>query len=128
VVADELAKIASGQARVPPNVFSKDIYKPSIVIKEAPEPAPDTSTPPAGEPKAMQINRVQVGATPTLDWWTPYMEYLLRGELPLGKAEDKRLARWAKTFILLEEEKELYRRNPSRILQRCIPSARDKNC
>jgi hypothetical protein len=56
------------------------------------------------------------------------MEYLLRGELPLGKAEDKRLARWAKTFILLEEEKELYRRNPSRILQRCIPSARDKNC
>lgn len=52
-VANELAKIASGRITVPPNVFSKDVYKPSVVIKEALEPAPDTIVPPAGEPEAM---------------------------------------------------------------------------
>jgi ribonuclease HI len=36
--ADELAKIASGRTTVPPNVFSKDIYQPSIKINDAPEP------------------------------------------------------------------------------------------
>jgi hypothetical protein len=56
-VADELAKIASGRTTVPPNVFSRDIHKPSVVIKEALEPTPDTSTPPTGEPKAMHIDR-----------------------------------------------------------------------
>jgi ribonuclease HI len=36
--ADELAKIASGQMTVPPNVFSKDIYQPSIKLDDALEP------------------------------------------------------------------------------------------
>jgi ribonuclease HI len=36
--ADELAKIASGQMTVPPNVFSKDIYQPSVKLDDAPEP------------------------------------------------------------------------------------------
>jgi ribonuclease HI len=34
-VADELEKIASGQTTVPPNIFSRDIYKSSVVLKEA---------------------------------------------------------------------------------------------
>jgi ribonuclease HI len=34
-VVDELAKIASGQTTFPPNVFSRDVYKPSVVIKGA---------------------------------------------------------------------------------------------
>jgi hypothetical protein len=36
--ADELAKIASGRTIVPPNVFSRDIYQPSIKLNDAPEP------------------------------------------------------------------------------------------
>jgi hypothetical protein len=48
---------------------------------------------------------------------------LLRGELPLDKAEARRLARRAKSFVLLGDEKELYHRNPSGILQRCISVA-----
>jgi ribonuclease HI/transposase InsO family protein len=36
--ADELAKIASGWTMVPPNVFSRDIYQPSIKLDDAPEP------------------------------------------------------------------------------------------
>jgi hypothetical protein len=56
-------------------------------------------------------------------WWTPYLQYLLRGELPLDKAEARRLARRAKSFVLLGDEKELYHRSPSGILQRCISVA-----
>jgi transposase InsO family protein len=51
------------------------------------------------------------------------MEYLLWGELPLDKAEARRLARRAKSFVLLGDEKELYHRSPSGILQRCISVA-----
>jgi ribonuclease HI len=36
--ADELAKIASGRTTIPPNVFSKDIYQPSVKLNDAPEP------------------------------------------------------------------------------------------
>ena len=56
-VAHELAKIASRRTTVPPNVFSRDVYKPSVVIKEASEPPLDTCTLPASEPEAMQIDR-----------------------------------------------------------------------
>jgi hypothetical protein len=36
--ADELAKIASGRTTVPPDVFSRDIYQPSVKLDDAPEP------------------------------------------------------------------------------------------
>jgi hypothetical protein len=39
-VADELAKIASRRTTVPQNIFARDIYKPSVVPKEVPEPTP----------------------------------------------------------------------------------------
>jgi ribonuclease HI len=35
---DELAKIASGRTTVPPDVFSRDIYQPSVNLDDAPEP------------------------------------------------------------------------------------------
>jgi hypothetical protein len=35
---DELAKIASGRTTVPPDVFSRDIYQPSVKLDDAPEP------------------------------------------------------------------------------------------
>jgi ribonuclease HI len=36
--ADELAKIASGRTTVPPNVFSRDIYQPSVKLDDTPNP------------------------------------------------------------------------------------------
>jgi ribonuclease HI len=36
--ADELAKIASAQTTVPPNVFSRDLHQPSVKTNNAPEP------------------------------------------------------------------------------------------
>jgi ribonuclease HI len=124
--ADELAKIASGRTTAPLNVFSRDIYKPSVKLNDAPEPE-ETSVqlevPSAAEGEALRVEIEQIGVTPNLNWQTPYREYLLRGELPLDEAEARRLARRAKSFVLLGDEKELYHRSPSGILQRCISVA-----
>ena len=60
----------------------------------------------------MRIEGVQNGVAPNRNWQTPYLEYLLRGELPLNKAEARRLARRAKSFVLLGDEKELYHAAP----------------
>jgi ribonuclease HI len=43
--ADELAKIASGRTTVPPNVFSRDIYQPSVKLDDAPEPDETSAQP-----------------------------------------------------------------------------------
>jgi ribonuclease HI len=124
--ADELAKIASGRTTVPPNFFSRDIYQPSVKLDDAPEPD-ETSTQPevpsADEGEALHIEGERNGIAPNRNWQTPYLHYLLRGELPLDKAEARRLAQRAKSFVLLGDEKELYHRSPSGILQRCISVA-----
>jgi hypothetical protein len=121
--ADELAKIALGRMTVPPNVFCRDIHQPSVKLDDAPEPD-ETSTQPkvpsAAEGEALRVEVERNGVTPNPNWQTPYLEYLLRGELPLDKVEARRLARRAKSFVLLGDEKELYHRSPSGILQRYI--------
>jgi hypothetical protein len=55
--------------------------------KEASELAPHEEAPPAGRPEAMQIDGDENRAALASDWRAPYLEYLLRGELPLGKTE-----------------------------------------
>jgi ribonuclease HI len=90
---DELAKIASGRTTVPPNVFSRDIYQPSIKLNYALEPEETSAqpeVPSAAEGEALCVEIEQNGVMP--NWQTPYLEYLLRGELPLDKAEARRLA------------------------------------
>jgi hypothetical protein len=131
--ADELAKIASGRTTVPPDVFSRDLHQPSVKIDDTPEPkeasaqpevpSPEPEVPSAIEEEALPVEGEQNGVTPDTNWQTPYLEYLLRGELPLDKAKARRLARRAKSFVLLGDEKELYHRSPSGILQRCISIA-----
>ena len=62
--ADELAKMASARAPVPPNIFAKDLHKPSVdyalAAQEGPpvEPttgpeAPSVTETPSVEPKVM---------------------------------------------------------------------------
>jgi ribonuclease HI len=124
--ADELAKIASGWTMVPPNVFSRDIHQPSVKIDDTPEPeeaSAQPEVPSAAEGEALRVEGEWNGVTPNPNWQAPYLEYLLHGELPLDKAEARRLARRAKSFVLLGDEKELYHCSPSGILQRCISVA-----
>jgi hypothetical protein len=95
--ADELAKIASGRTTVPPDVFSRDIHQSSVKINDTPEP----EVPSAAEGEALRVEGERNGVTPNPNWQTPYLEYLLRGQLPLDKAEARRLAQRAKSFVLL---------------------------
>jgi ribonuclease HI len=130
---DELAKIASGRTTVPPDVFSRDLHQPSVKIDDTPEPeeasaqpeevSAEPEVPSAIEEEALPVEGGQNGVALDPNLRTPYMEYLLRGELPLDKAKARRLARRAKSFVLLGDEKELYHRSPSGILQRCISIA-----
>jgi hypothetical protein len=78
--ADELAKIASGQTTVPPNVFSRDIYQPSIKIDDTPEPEETSAqpeVPSAAEGEALRVEGEQNRVAPNQHWQTPYLEYLL---------------------------------------------------
>jgi ribonuclease HI len=107
-IADELAKIASGWTTVPPNVFSRDMYQPSVKLDDAPKPEETLAqpeVPSVAEGEALHVEGEQNGVTPNLNWQTPYLEYLLWGELPLDKAEARRLARRAKSFVLLVMKK-----------------------
>jgi ribonuclease HI len=131
--ADELAMIASGRTTVPPDVFSRDIHQPSIKTNDMHEPkeasaqpeeaSAQPKAPSAAEGEALRVEGEQNGVTPNRNWQTPYLQYLHRGELPLDKAEARRLARRAKSFVLLGDEKELYHHSPSGILQRCLSIA-----
>jgi hypothetical protein len=88
---------------------------------EAPSAQPEVPSAPEGE--ALRIEEERRGVTPKQNWQTPYLQYLHRGELPLDQAEARRLARRAKSFVLLGDGKELYHCSPSGILQRCISIA-----
>jgi hypothetical protein len=145
--ADELAKIASGRTTVPPDVFSRDLHQPSVKIDDTSEPKAPSAQPevpsaqfeapsarpeaPSVQPKvpsapegeALRVEEERSGVAPNQNWQTPYLQYLHRGELPLDRAEARRLARRAKSFVLLGDGKELYHRSPSGILQRCISIA-----
>jgi ribonuclease HI len=143
--AGELAKIASGRTTVPPDVFSRDLHQPSIKTDDEPEKASAQPEAPSAQPKvpsaqpeapsarpeapsapegeALCVEEERSGFTHNRNWQTPYLQYLHRGELPLDRAEARRLARRAKSFILLGDGKELYHRSPSGILQRCISIA-----
>jgi ribonuclease HI len=124
--ADELAKIASGRTTVPLDVFSRDIHQPSVKIDDTPEPeeaSAQPEVPSATEGEALRVEGERNGVAPNQNWQTPYLQYLHRGELPLDKAEARWLARRAKSFVLLGDEKGVYHRSPSGILQRCISVA-----
>jgi hypothetical protein len=136
--ADELAKIASGRTTVPPDVFSRDLHQPSVKLDDTPEPEVPTAqsevpsarpeapsarpeatsvqpeVPSAPEGEALRVEEERSGATPDRNWQTPYLQYLHQGELPLDRAEARRVARRAKSFVLLGDEKELYHRSPLR--------------
>jgi ribonuclease HI len=71
--ADELAKIASGRTTVPPDVFSRDIYQPSVKLDDAPEPEETSAqpeVPSATEGEALRVEGEQNEVAPNQDWQT----------------------------------------------------------
>jgi hypothetical protein len=140
--ADELAKIASGRITVPPNVFARDVARPSVnldpipSIQEEPSGAPSNST--GAEPmdedpsneafvlsllegySADEAEAMDTKPIPSAeDWRDKYIAWMDRGELPSDRSEARRIARMDKSFTLVEGE--LHKRAASGILQRCVP-------
>ena len=114
-------------------VFASDQHKPSVRY-EGSDPADDGPSDPApkvDQPTALpdlEVMELEVDPTaepdPPDDWRTLYIDYLLHDALPVDKTEARRLARRAKSFVLVEGE--LYKRSYTRILQLCIPSEQGK--
>ena len=101
---DELAKMASARALVPPNVFARDLHKPSIdyasAAEEGPlvEPtigpeAPSVTKTPATEPEAMEIDAGPPETDQDTDWRVLLLDRLVREVLPADRTEAQRLAR-----------------------------------
>jgi hypothetical protein len=106
--ADELAKIASGRTTIPPNVFARDLAKPSINFKDPAESGtsptePTVGNPSAGESEAMEmetetssadeVEAMQIDEAPLLqDWRDQYLDWIDRGVLPSDRAQARRIA------------------------------------
>src|SRR5438105_7293265 len=102
--ADELAKMGSKRTPVPTGVFFQQLHQPTI-SEEAVEPAI--------KPTETEVFVI------TSDWTTPYLNYLLRDELPEDWAKAERIARCSRRYMVVGGE-ELYHRGTSSILMRCI--------
>jgi hypothetical protein len=136
--ADELAKIASGRITIPPNVFARDVARPSVNLEPAPsnqgEPSGAPSNPTGAEPMdedhsnkafvlsllegygADEAEAMDMEPVPRAeDWRDKYIAWMDRGELPPDRSEARRIARMAKSFTLVDDE--LYKHAATGILQ-----------
>jgi hypothetical protein len=130
---DELAKIASSRTIVPPDVFTKDLHQPSTNIRaDGGVDGPSLDLPleaeaPLTGAEAMQAKGSTLPANPKPDWRISYLDHLTRGDLPSDKIEARQIARQAKSFVIFGDNRELYHRSPTGILQRCITNEEDRN-
>ena len=75
----------------------------------------DFETSSMDEAEAMEIDEAPLSQ----DWHDQYLDWINRGVLPSDCAQARRVARRAKSFVVIDRE--LYKRSPSGVLQRCIP-------
>ena len=67
---------------------------------------------------------VAVLALDQTNWRAPLLAYLLEEVLPPKRTKARWIARRAKTFVALGDE--LYKRSPSGVLMKCIPTNQEK--
>src|SRR5438128_2645479 len=102
--ADELAKMGSKRTPVLTGVFVQQLHQPTIS---------EETTEPIKQPTEAEVFVINP------DWTTPYLNYLLRDELPADRAEAERIAWRSRRYVVVGGE-ELYHRGTSGILMRCI--------
>ncbi|XP_066392128.1 uncharacterized protein [Miscanthus floridulus] len=121
--ADALAKVVFGREPVPTSIFASDQHKPLVRYEES-DRAKDglSNLAPRVDPPTVSSNPevMELKEDPTTepdspdDWRMPYLEYLLHNTLPTDRTEARRLARRAKSFVLVEGK--LYRQS-----HQCVP-------
>jgi hypothetical protein len=130
---DEPVKLASSRALVPTTVIASDLYNPSVTYQWSVQDGSELPTLASGadltlvptDPDITQIkDEPDTGPDPLMDWRIPYLDCLVHDVLPTDRTEARCLARRVKSFVLLDQE--LYKRSPTGILQRCIPTVLGK--
>src|SRR5664279_5641723 len=121
--ADKLANIGSTRAPIPPGVFLEAIDQRSIRVKkpvdsDEPTTPPEGATTDSGAPAAADdpIPEQVMLVEPT--WTQPFLDYMLRKELPEDKMEARQIVRRSKAYSIINGE--LYKRSISGVFQRCI--------
>jgi hypothetical protein len=81
--ADELTKIMSSRATVPPDIFARDLCQPSVDLRpdggvDGPslDPPPTAEAPSTGA-EAMQVEASTPPSDPEPDWRIPYLDHLI---------------------------------------------------
>jgi hypothetical protein len=110
----------SAQLEAPSAQSEVPSAQPEVPSAQPEAPSVRSEVPSAPEGEALCIEEERSGVTPNRNWQTPYLQYLHRGELPLDRAETRRLARRAKSFVLLGDGKGLYRRSRKRLPTRFL--------
>jgi hypothetical protein len=112
--AEELAKIVSNRTTVPPDVFLRDLHEPFVNLGTTEgvdglmlDPLPETEAPLTGA-DVMQTEGSPPPVDLESDWRIPYLDCLIRGDLPSNKTEDRRIACQTKTFVIYDSDKEPY--------------------
>ncbi|XP_066396055.1 uncharacterized protein [Miscanthus floridulus] len=105
--ADQLSKIGSSRAMVPPGVFVQDLLVPSIKEEKEVEEVPPTE------------QLVLAVPSPIANWREQFIKYLTSTEVPTDKTETERLIRRSKHYVLVDDN--LMRKSAKEgILQKCI--------
>jgi hypothetical protein len=132
-VTDELVKITSSRTIVPPDIFTRDLHQLSVNFRaDGGVDGPSLDPPPEAEAtstraEAMQVEGSTPPANPEPDWRVLYLGHLTRGDLPSDKIKARWITRRAKSFVIFGNNKEVYRRSPTGILQRCITDKEGRN-
>jgi hypothetical protein len=122
--ADNLANIGSKCLPIPPGVFFEEIFKRSVKIKPAIDPALVTrsgANHPGPTLAAGTEDLSKETATLMLIeavWTKPYLAYLIREELPEDTIHHRQIMRRSKAFTIIQGE--LYKCSTTGVLQRCI--------
>ena len=84
--------------RSPPNVFARDLHKPSIDYASAAEEgppvkptagldAPSTAETPSAEPEVIEVDTEPPHTDQDMDWRVSFLNWLARGELPSDRTK-----------------------------------------
>jgi hypothetical protein len=124
--ADILANIGSQCLPIPPGVFWEEISERSTKAKKVPKQPKkkEKSNKDSGAPAAPETHTSENEEEPDevmmiqIPWMQVYLAYITKKEIPEDPVEARRVIRLSKAFTVVKGE--LYKRNISGVLQRCV--------